>query len=121
MKNGIVTLNGRVLTSAEKHLATRYAGDVQGVVGVVTLISVQPGLRYVPKTDADPPSTGRPGSDHRGLQLHAADDSAACSARLDTDELLLNWIMLSNLKFGGVFHQILPTWGGCAPIGDNVD
>jgi hypothetical protein len=39
---GIVTLHGTVATSAEKHLAARYAQDVRGVEGVVNAIVVNP-------------------------------------------------------------------------------
>jgi len=28
----------------------------------------------------------------------------------------LNWIMLSNLLFGGVFHELLPTWDAVRPL-----
>lgn len=28
----------------------------------------------------------------------------------------LNWIMLSNLLFGGVFHELLPSWGAVRPL-----
>jgi uncharacterized membrane protein len=30
--------------------------------------------------------------------------------------IFLNWIMLSNLLFGGVFHLLLPDWGEVVPL-----
>jgi len=47
VEDGIVSLSGRVATSAEKHLASRYADDVPGTQGVVNLIEVVPGLRQL--------------------------------------------------------------------------
>jgi osmotically-inducible protein OsmY len=41
---GIVTLEGAVRTSAEKHLASRYARDVAGIQGVVNAITVEPAI-----------------------------------------------------------------------------
>jgi hypothetical protein len=42
MDPGIVTLHGTVATSAENHLAARYAQDVRGVESVVNAIVVNP-------------------------------------------------------------------------------
>lgn len=48
---GIARLSGQVATSAEKHLASRYANDVPGTQGVVNLIEVVPGLRHLDSQD----------------------------------------------------------------------
>ncbi len=44
VEGGIVTLEGRVATSAEKHLASRYSQNVKGVQGLVNAIIVKPKL-----------------------------------------------------------------------------
>lgn len=45
VQDGIVTLHGQAATSSEKHLAARYADDVDGSRGIVNAIDVVPGLR----------------------------------------------------------------------------
>ena len=44
VQDGVVTLYGQVDAPAEKHLAARYADDIQGVEGVVNGIDVVPAL-----------------------------------------------------------------------------
>jgi hypothetical protein len=53
VQDGIVTLQGRVATPAEKQLAARYAQDVQGARGVVNAIDVVPGLTGIAPGRAD--------------------------------------------------------------------
>jgi len=45
VQDGIVTLEGTVKTSAEKHLASRYSQDIVGVQGVVNAIVVEPAMQ----------------------------------------------------------------------------
>ena len=86
VQSGIVTLYGRVGTSAEKHLAARYAGDVLGVAGVVNAIKVQPVLRQKPLPDA-----AATGAERKAIVAACGDGegnkrqlgTAACIARLD--------------------------------------
>lgn len=55
VQDGVITLYGRVATSAEKHLAARKADDVRGARGVVNVIDSTPGLRAtVPPGDRPP-------------------------------------------------------------------
>ena len=32
--------------------------------------------------------------------------------------IFMNWVMLSNLMFGGVFSSVIPTWGAVRPLSD---
>jgi uncharacterized membrane protein len=54
--------------------------------------------------------------DHRVTQILAVNASSIALMGLALLFLFLNWIMLSNLVFGGFFNEVVPTYGTVRPL-----
>ncbi|MDT8387818.1 MAG: BON domain-containing protein [Thiogranum sp.] len=44
VESGIVTLYGRVGTAADRHIATDFVTELRGVLGVINMLEITPGL-----------------------------------------------------------------------------